>query len=329
MEKPLRKYGYKAIIIIGGALVFLSLFMFPLWESVTFWFILRMLIGIGDHCLHFATQTWLTSTAKQDSLGKTMAIYGLAFGVGFAVGPLMTNLLKISQALPFIVSSILCLIAWSFVFFVKNEKPEALKGDSKESTSSIERYKLSIKYAWIAFLPPLAYGVLETCINSLFPVYALRKDFDVPMVSIILAAFSIGGIVTQVPIGMLGDKIGRLNIILITFLGGAVIFGIGSILENYELLIAIVFFAAGMFLGSMYSLGITYMADLTPKNLLPTGNLMVSIFFSFGSLIGPTIGGLYLQYVESFSFLLFIAFILFVLCLVIYLFGNKTRLIEQ
>ena len=36
IEQPLRKYGYKPIIIFGGALVFLSLFMFPLWKSVMF-----------------------------------------------------------------------------------------------------------------------------------------------------------------------------------------------------------------------------------------------------------------------------------------------------
>ena len=328
VEKPLRKYGYKPIIMVGGAFVFISLFMFPLWQNVTFWFVLRMLIGIGDHCLHFATQTWLTSTTKQETIGKTMAIYGLAFGVGFAVGPLMTNLLKISESLPFIVSSVLCLIAWSFVFFVKNEKTEALKGDIKDA-NSFRRYKLSIKYAWVAFLPPLVYGILETSVNSLYPVYALRNGFDIPMVTIILAAFSIGGILTQVPVGILGDKIGRRKLILITFLGGALFFGIGGFFENNEYIVAVIFFIAGMFLGSLFSLGITYMAELTPKGLLPTGNLMVSIFFSIGSLIGPTIGGLYLHYIESFSFLLFIALMLFMICLIVYFFGKDKKIIEE
>ncbi|MEK9199574.1 MFS transporter [Ureibacillus sp. 179-F W5.1 NHS] len=324
VEKPLRKFGYKPIIIIGGAVVFVSLFLFPLWQNVMFWFILRMLIGIGDHCLHFATQTWLTSTSPAESIGKTMSIYGLSFGVGFAVGPLMVNLIKISETFPFILSSVLCLIAWSFVFFVHNEKPEALTGDSKE-VKSFHRYKLSFKYAWIAFLPPFVYGVLETSLNSLFPVYALRKEFNVSMVSIILAAFSIGGILTQVPIGILGDKIGRRKIILITFLGGTLFFGIGSLFEHSEFVIAAVFLLAGMFLGSMFSLGITYMAELTPKALLPTGNLLCGIFFSVGSLVGPTVGGLYLQFIHNFSFLLFISAILFAMFLIVLIFGKQMK----
>ncbi|MDI7742632.1 MFS transporter [Lysinibacillus fusiformis] len=327
IEQPLRKFGYKPIIMVGGAIVFCSLLLFPFWQNVMFWFVLRLLIGIGDHCLHFATQTWLTTSAPEGNLGKSMSIYGLSFGVGFAVGPLMVNLVKISESLPFIVSSLLCLIAWSFVFFIQNEKPEALRGDSTE-TNSFTRYKLSFKYAWVAFLPSFVYGVLETSLNALFPVYALRKDFDVSMVSIILAAFSIGAIITQIPIGIIGDKIGRRNVILIGILSGAVLFALGSGLEHSEVLVMCTFLLAGMFLGSLFSLGITYMADLTPKELLPTGNLLCGIFFSLGSLTGPFIGGLYLQLVDTVSFLVFISVMLFIIYFIILFLGKRTKKME-
>ncbi len=46
MEKPLQKLGYKPIILVGGLLVFLSLALFPLWQALWFWFILRLLVGI-------------------------------------------------------------------------------------------------------------------------------------------------------------------------------------------------------------------------------------------------------------------------------------------
>ena len=105
IEKPLQKYGYKPMIIVGGLMVIISLLLFPLWKSVVFWFVLRLLIGIGDHALHFSTQTWITSFSPQHRLGRNIAIYGLAFGVGFAVGPLFVQLVKIHEAVPFIVSS--------------------------------------------------------------------------------------------------------------------------------------------------------------------------------------------------------------------------------
>ena len=102
--------------------------------------------------------------------------------------------------------------------------------------------------------------VLESSLNALFPVYALRKGFDVDMILIILSVFTFGG---------------------------AVIFGIASFVEHSQIAVAVAFFFTGTLVGSMFSLGITYMADLTPKELLPTGNLLCGIALSIGSLTGP------------------------------------------
>lgn len=307
VEAPLRRWGYKPMIIFGGFLVIISLCLFLSWKSVMFWFILRLLIGIGDHMLHFSTQTWITSSVDRSKLGKSMAIYGLSFGVGFAVGPLFVPLINISPSLPFMISSALCLIAWLLVFTVKNEKPEPIQSKSEENVLS--RFKVVFLIAWVAFIPPFIYGFLESSLNSLYAVSAVRIGINVSMVSVILSAFSIGGIITQLPIGALGDKIGRSKLVTFCFAFGTLFFGLGALFEQYGFIVLALFTCAGMVLGSTFSLGITFMADLTPKNLLPTGNLLCGFFYSIGSLTGPIIGGLYLDFVEA-SFLWFVSSVL-------------------
>lgn len=321
IEQPLRKYGYKPIIIIGGLLVLVSLLLFPLWKSVTFWFVLRMLIGIGDHALHFATQTWITSTSAPTKLGKSMAIYGMSFGAGFAIGPLFAGLVEISESLPFIVSSALCGVAWLLVFFVKNERPEPFQVSEKHA--GFARYKWAFKYGWLGFLPPFVYGFLESSLNALFPVYALRNGLEVGMVTVILSAFAVGALVTQFPLGLLGDRIGRRAVIRGGILGGAVFFLLASFVEANPVLIAVFVACAGMCAGSLFSLGITYMADLTPKAYLPTGNLICGMAFSVGSLTGPFLGGAYLG-VTSASFLYLFAGLLFVIFIIFYI-GSRFK----
>lgn len=321
IEKPLRKYGYKPIIVVGGAVVIASLALFPLWKSVVFWFVLRLFIGIGDHALHFATQTWITSSTPSHKLGKAMAIYGMSFGVGFAVGPLFAGLVEISQTLPFIISSALCGVAWLLVFFVKNEKPEALM--TAEQSGGLERYKWAFKYGWLGFLPPFVYGFIESSLNALFPVYALRIGFEVNSVTIILSAFAIGAIMTQLPLGALGDKIGRKAVIRGGIFGGAAFFLLASFLEAYPLAVAAAVACAGMCAGSLFSLGITYMADLTPKAYLPTGNLICGMAFSVGSLTGPFLGGAYLS-ATSASFLYLFAALLFTVFAIFYI-GSRQK----
>lgn len=323
MEAPLRKYGYKPIIILGGILVFSSLLLFPLWKHVIFWFILRLLIGIGDHALHFSTQTWITSTAEPHRLGRNIAIYGLSFSLGFAVGPLFAPLIKIHEGLPFIVSGLLCMSAWLLVFNLKNDYPQAMKGNV-EAGSFIKRSKSTIAIAWIAFLGPFGYGFLESSLNAMYPVYALRSGMELTSVSMILAIFSIGGIVSQLPLGMLSDKFGRRMILPITYGGGAVAFWAASMMGNSVPFVMMTVFIAGLFVGSIFSLGISYMSDLTPKDLLPTGNLLCGIFFSIGSLIGPFAGGLFLEFVENVSYL-FIISVLFGVLFIVSLYGTKRK----
>jgi MFS family permease len=329
MEAPLRKYGYKPIIIIGGGLVVVALAMFPLWKSFWFWFCLRALIGIGDHALHFATQTWITSTSPSEKRGRNISLYGLFFGIGFASGPLMTPLVNVNQALPFIVSSFLCLIGWVFVFALKNEFPEQ-EVEINSFFNTLRRLRKTMKYGWVAFLPPFCYGFLESSLNGSFPVYALRRDIDVASVSLMLTAFAIGSIITQLPLGVLSDQYGRRNILMIVLLLGFLTFTSASIFEYSFMGLFVSFLLSGMVVGSTFSLGISYMTDLVPKNLLATGNLLCGIFFSFGSLSGPIIGGLYIQFFQKISFFYIISTMLLTLSIIIYVFGKKTySMIEQ
>lgn len=314
MEPYLRKFGYKPLILMGGGLVIVSLFLFTLWKSVLFWFLLRMLIGVGDQALHFSTQTWITSTSPQHRLGRNIAIYGMSFSVGFGAGPLFVPMVKVFEALPFIVSGMLCLMAWSLVFLLKNDFPE-VTGSVMTAKGTITRFKAAIVIAWVAFLPPLGYGFLEASLNAIYPVYALRQSIDVALVSIMLAAFSAGAIATQLPLGSLSDRIGRQKVLLLALTGGALVFSVASMYESNAWLTVGLFAVAGMFVGSTFSLGISYMADLMPKELLPTGNLLCGIAFSVGSLAGPTMGGLFIQYAGNLSFLLLIASILLIIAI--------------
>ena len=309
MEAPLRRFGYKSTIIAGGIFVIAALLSFPLWKSIVFWFVLRLLIGIGDHALHFSTQTWVTSTSSKERLGRNISIYGLSVGVGFAVGPMFVPLVDIYEGLPFIVSACLSFLAWSLVFMLDNDHPEVMVGELSQG-SFLKRFKATFIVAWIAFLGPFGYGFLESSLNSMFPVYALRIGIPLGMVSLIIPAFAVGGIISQIPLGILSDKVGRKPIMLLTLGGSSLAFAGAALMGANAVGILVMFFIGGLFAGSIFSLGISYMSDLTPKSLLPTGNLMCGIFFSIGSLTGPILGGYFLEVQQGFSYLFLFALFL-------------------
>ncbi|MFC7373605.1 MFS transporter [Fictibacillus iocasae] len=312
IEKPLRKFGYKPLILTGLLAVSAAFLLFPVWKLFWFWFVLRLVIGIGDHMLHFSTQTWITSNSPEDRRGRNISLYGIAFGSGFGIGPLMTKLLEYNEDLPFIAAGLLCLVSFVVMNTIKNDFPE-LAG-SRESVSSMkERYGQVFKMAWPALLPPFGYGFLEATLHGTFPVYALRSGLSLDWVAILLPAFVIGSLVFQLPLGTLSDRYGRKPILLFCLSGGFVSFFLTSFARGEMWLYLTLFILAGVFVGSLFSLGIAYMSDILPKHLLPAGNILAGITFSLGSMAGPVIGGLSISSFGKQAFALPICVMLFVL----------------
>lgn len=295
IERPVRRYGYKPVIMIGLFLLIGAIILFPFWQVFWFWFILRIIVGIGDNMLHFATQVWITSTSAKENRGRRIAIYGLAFGSGFGLGPLMTRLIAVNEYLPFIFAVAVSLIAWLLLLILRNEWPEH-EVETASKLGTWQKYRTVLRLSWFALLPPFAYGFLEASLHGNFPVYALRTGISVEWVSVLLPSFVVGSLVTQLPLGMLSDRFGRRQVLICAILLGFLFFAIARLLEFSMLLLLLTFVMAGACVGSLFSLGIAYMADLLPRGLLPTGNVMAGVSFALGSISGPLVGGLFIDW---------------------------------
>ncbi|MEI4828550.1 MFS transporter [Bacillus sp. FJAT-53711] len=315
LEKPMQKFGMKPIIVIGGFIVVGALFLFTQTFSFWVWFVLRFLVGVGDHMLHVGTQTWITTTASPHKVGKQVSIYGAFFGIGFAIGPYLASTVQYGIATPFIVSTVLCLIGWLLLIPTQNTFPD--QGEvNRESESSLQRYKQVLVAGWIALLAPLAYGALEAMLNSNLPVYVMRKGWSVEQISLLLPAFSIGGIITQIPLGMLSDRYGRERILTWSFTISTLIFLLAAVFDEYYGFVFAFMLIGGMVIGSCFSLGLGYMTDLLPKHLLPAGNILCGIAFSIGSISGPVLGGLFIEKIQYTSFFLAVMIVMAVISII-------------
>ncbi|HAA4814814.1 TPA_asm: MFS transporter [Listeria monocytogenes] len=328
IEAPLHKYGYKPIILVGGGLVAVSILAFPIWFNLYFWFILRLLIGVGDHMLHFSSQTWIGAMSDPSKRGRNMAIYGLFFSLGFAIGPQLVNLAKINANLPFFLSGILVLIAWGLVWFVRNDFVAEKAVIRKISFwGSLKRFSDVFQLAWVAMIPPFLYGILETGLNATFPVVGLRDGLDTMMIAMVISSFSVGTIIFQVPIGIVSDKFGRGKVLPLLTGAGAVVFMLTAFVK-IPVLYVVFFFVLGILLGSLYSLGLSYMTDLTPLELLPAGNILVGMCFSLGSIIGPSATGMMIGIFGNQIFYFVVAGILVLGCLLL-VFGARKDALEK
>lgn len=326
LEGMLRRVGYKNLVVIGALIIVISMSLFPFYKNMTFWFILRLLVGVGDNMLHFSTQSWLTETTPKHKLGRIISIYGLSFSLGFMIGPMLAKLNDIHESLPFFMSAVFTMVASALVFMLKNEFPEDNSSNISFRSTTVNFGKV-MKTSWVAFLFPMMYGILEACLNSNFPVFAMKQNISVDIIVLILPAFSLGAIIFQVPLGMISDNMNRNILLVIVTLIGSILFIVCQLFSTSGYVLMILFFITGIFVGSMYSLGVTFMTEITPKHLLPAGNLMCGVIFSLGSIFGPIIGGLVIQLSNNTQFFSYIAFILLsISCATFYDYKQRKKL---
>lgn len=315
IEKPTYTYGYKPVLITGLFIVTISMALFPLWSSFWVWFFLRLMVGVGDNMLHFAAQIWITVTSPPEKKGRNIAFYGLAFGSGFAVGPLLSRLIAFNDSLPFIVAAAACLVFLILMFFLENDFPEVYMPEprSKESYGPFRnRHIKVIQLAWAGLLTTFAYGFLEASLNSNFPVFALRNGYNLSQISILLPVFVAGSLISQIPLGALSDRFGRKGLLSVLTLAGTIAFSTAIFLYSSFFGLFIIFLIAGMFIGTLFSMGMTFVSDLLPNSLLPLGNILAGVSFSIGSILGPLTGGFLIKAWPHGGFFFGIAAIMFI-----------------
>lgn len=72
---------------------------------------------------------------------------------------------------------------------------------------------------------------------------------------------------------------------------GSVGFLLMELNKESFVMLTVLFALTGIVCGSMYSLGLGYLTDVIPKTHIAAGNLLISMIFSTGSIIGPVLGG--------------------------------------
>lgn len=299
LEIPLRRIGYRSTILWGLVLVTASTVLLPFFTHLAVWFALRLLMGVGDTSLHYASQMWVTKIAPPERRGRDLSLYGLAYGIGFSIGPLGINLLPFGIWAPFAAVTVLYVLAFCLLARIRNAYPDPVPPTADGRREN--RYAAVFRLGWLALIPSFLYGFMETSLNGSFPVYALRTGISVEWVSLILPSFVVGSIILQMPLGALSDRIGRRLVMGVCALVGAAAFLLFPLSGDSVWAMMLLLALAGAAVGSFYSLGLAFAADILPASMVPTAGIIAGVNFGVASILAPNLNGLMMQVWEPWT----------------------------
>ena len=139
------------------------------------------------------------------------------------------------------------------------------------------------------FIDLLGFGM----VLPLLPLYANQFGTDGGgwMLGVLMASFSVMQFLFSPLWGRLSDRIGRRPVLMIGLAGSVVfyaLFGVGSVMESYWMLLA-TRIGAGIS-GATISTAQAYIADTTSLEKRPKGMALIGMAFGMGFTFGPLLG---------------------------------------
>lgn len=278
--------------IFLGALLAVALVMlaFP-WAPLLglwLWFPLRFLMGMASESVFVMSEAWVNQLSSEQARARSIAIYTASVSLGFALGPLILNAFGSQGAIPFLIGSVLALVAFAIILMPGVEAP---RFERAESSGLLRVFHL----APVALAATALNSSLETSGLTFLPLYAMRLGWSEGASTALISTLMFGAIVLQLPIGWLGDRFDRRKLVLLF----AVLSAVGALLWPFAIANAwvaypLVFVWGGVFVG-IYTLMITIVGSRFSGGPLLTVYAAMSVAWGLGALGGPPTAGLAME----------------------------------
>lgn len=269
----------RATLLAAGMLIALGLV-----QDVYAWFPIRFLLGAAGAMLWSASETVINELADENWRGRIIGIYGSAGAAGFAIGPLILILTGTEGLLPFFVTAGLVTAASLPLFWLPNQ---AAAHDGKEHTSLSKIFRLVPHI----MLLNLTYAAAVEAFIAFFPLFGIYIGLDEARSLSLLTVFALGGVVLQLPLGWLADRMRRHLLLLLCIIATMIGFLLLPMVVTHSVGGPIFAFALGGAEGMIYALGVILLgqrfrgADLAAASVLFTG------MWGAGTMLGPAIVG--------------------------------------
>jgi MFS family permease len=282
----IRRLGLRAAIILGILVSTAMLFVMPWLPGFQGWLVLRFVTGCALGLEWIASEIWLNRLSTDESRGTVMAAYATVFAAGVMAGPLLLQITGTTGWRPFAVGALfLALTALPLL---------AARGGSAGDAGPPERLQwLRIaRAAPTVMLAALIAGLVESAYVSLLPVFALLRGLDERSSLLLVSVFLAGNVILQLPIGRVGDRLGRQRVLALC--AGVCVIGpilLSAVMGVSWLVWPLLLLWGGTMYG-FYTQGLALLGESYPHEKLADANTVFVVVYCAGGIVGPSIGGL-------------------------------------
>lgn len=280
----LARFGPVWSIVLGCAVAAAGFLALSTITSAAAWIAVRIVMSAGVAIPWLVGETWINMAAREDTRGRVIACYAIAFFSGFTAGPLALGWLGTTGFAPFLAGAIGTAVAGLPVLLARRLAPQILSDRPPPILSVMRLAPAAMVGAFIA-------GFAEITYLSLIPNVGVAAGLYEAEALTLLSAMTVGGLIAQFPLGYLSDRMGRMTILY----GLAVAFVALSLLLPFALRDATSAMIAAFFIGAVilgfYSVGLAIIGERAEPGQLAAVNAGYIVMYQAGAILGPIISG--------------------------------------
>ncbi|GMG85255.1 MFS transporter [Paralimibaculum aggregatum] len=244
------------------------------------WIGLRLVTGAGVAIVYMTLESWLNDQASNRTRGRVLSAYIIVANLGWVAGQFVINTAPVEGMALFL----------AVVIFVSLSAVPVALTPSKEPMPVPE---IRLDLPGLFRLSPagtigcLLVGLVEGAFWSFGPVFGQERGLSVFEVTMLMAAFVMGGTLSQWPVGRLSDRGDRRRVIvgiaLASVVTGLVIAAADGLSIGLTLLLALLH---GALMIPIYPICIAHVNDYTPKARMVQVSSGLLLVYSVGATLG-------------------------------------------
>jgi MFS family permease len=283
-SRLMRAHGPALPVLVALPAMAVIYLLLPTFPNVYAWFPLRFLMGVAGSIMWITGEAWINQVAGDHQRGRVVALYSMAVAAGYALGPLVLTLVGSRGWTPFLIASALTALAALPSLLVLREAP---KLGGRPSVGPLGYLRAAPAAMCIAGL----YAAIDGMVLSFLPLYGIELGQSEVAMLALVTLLGIGGIVGQLPIGWLADRMDRRRLVIsctLALIVGAL--AIPAVLGARPWEWAH-FLAFGAVLGGLYTLGMVQLGQRFKGADLASASAAFGFMWGLGMMAGPALGG--------------------------------------
>jgi MFS family permease len=216
-------------------------------------------------------------------------------------GPLLLQITGTSGWRPFAVGA-LCLALTALPLLAARDRTARDDGPPER----LQWLRIA-RAAPTVMLAALIAGLVESAYVSLLPVFALLRGLDERSSLLLVTVFLAGNVILQLPIGRLADRLGRQRVLALC--AGVCVIGpivLSAVMGVPWLVWPLLLLWGGTMYG-FYTQGIALLGESYPHAELADANTVFVLVYCAGGLVGPSLGGLAMDWWTPNGLLVFLS----------------------